>query len=110
MLYCDLKIDGNYVWAGIPCKTDTFLKESNYIPFSGDLIFVNWVDSSDPDYTGLESKYSLMYHLDGVDMGIPLQAIPSQELNIILDSQNCTLKIYEKARTGTTPDEPEPLP
>lgn len=97
MLYCDLSISDVVIWTGVPCLTGVNIKSSSYLNFIGALIFVDTVGNLDPTYTELVDRFILLYITDGQpNIQVPLQAIPAQQLNIILSSQNCVLSFYEK--------------
>lgn len=97
MLYCDLTLDSTVLWTGVPCMYALPIKSAMYIPFIGNLVFIDTEGASDPTYDGLMSRYYLFYY-DASDVPasiVPLQAVPSQELAIVLGGQNCVLSIYE---------------
>ena len=96
MLYCDLAINSVQVFAGMVCLNDTVIGNYPYLGFNGLLAFVDTQGSNDPDYTGLADRFMLLYLQAGLDnVQVPLQAVPSQTLNIVLGGQNCTLNFYQ---------------
>ena len=95
MIYCDLTIDGTTIWTGVPCMNGVHLKSYPYLPFVGDLLFTDLQGANDPTWDGLGSRYILLYFQDAQDnQMVPLQAIPSQQLDVSLGGQNCTLAFY----------------
>jgi hypothetical protein len=61
-LYFDLSVAGTRVVAGMICRNLVNLVRSRYLTgFVGDLAFVDTQGSQDPDYTGLGSRYQLVY-------------------------------------------------
>ena len=99
MLYCDLAIDGNLLWAGVPCLNCVKLDSYPHLGFVGHLAFDDAQGSQDPDYTGLGpgGRFRLLYAQQGQDaLQVPLRAIPSQQIDIALGGQNCTISIYQR--------------
>lgn len=97
MMFCDLAIDGVAVWSMVTCLNGVSIKPASYFGFSGDLVFMDTAGSSNPEYGGLGSRYLLLYIPESGDNSVvPLQALPSQSLDIILASQNCTLRLYDR--------------
>lgn len=98
MLFCDLSINNVTIWTGVPCLNGVDISTGKHLGFVGDLLFMDTMGETDPDYTGLADRYSLLYiPTDGSgNQQIPLQAIPSQQLSIILGGQNCILSFYTK--------------
>lgn len=97
MLYCDLTVDGTVKWSGVPCLNGVDLNSFIYLDFIGSLVFVDTMGKTNPNYTGLADRYVLLYIVSGQDnVQIPLQAIPSQQLAIVLNDQNCVMSFYER--------------
>ena len=99
MIYCDLLIDGVGIWYGIPCLNLVPIGSLSYLNFIGYLFFNDSKGSSDPDYTGFGDvdRFQLLFSLDGIDWDqLPLKAIPSQQFDIDLGSQSCTVSVYQK--------------
>ena len=88
MLYCDLTLDSTVLWTGVRCMYGTPIKSANYIPFIGNLSFIDVLGTNDPTYDGLMSRYFLLYfdENDVYQSIIPLQPVPSQQLSIVLNS------------------------
>lgn len=98
MLFCDIMVNGTPLWYGVPCLNGVDINSASYLGFVGHLAFEDMQGVSDPSYTGLGSRFVLIYFVDGTtpNVQVPLQAVPSQQQNIILNNQNCVLSIYEK--------------
>jgi hypothetical protein len=98
MLYCDLFIGGSPVWYGKRCENGTSLNYYTYQGFSGQLCFVDMQGYTDPVWTGLGTRYQLMYFQTGSAdaVSIPIQAVPSQQFDVTLNNQLCTISIYER--------------
>lgn len=60
-LYLDLSVAGTPILSGMICKDRVKLIRSSYINFSGNLSVVDTQGVQDPDYTGLGSRYQLVY-------------------------------------------------
>jgi hypothetical protein len=100
MLYCDLAIDDEQIWVGVPCMHKVFLNSYRYLKFLGDLVFLDVLGNTDPTYDLLTTRYVLFYvAVVGPDVVIvPLQDEPSQTFTTVLGGQNCRFRFYEKAR------------
>lgn len=97
MLYCDLTLDSTVLWSGVACMHATPVKSTKYIPFTGNMFFVDAAGSADPNYKELMTRFYLIYlNASNVfQFVIPLQPVPSQQLAIVLSGQNCVLSVYE---------------
>jgi hypothetical protein len=64
----------------------------------GELFFADSQGNKDPEWTGLADRYQLFFFpSDGTPPSeIPLQAEPSQNVNVILEGQNCTLSFLTR--------------
>lgn len=60
-LYFDLSVAGSRVVAGMVCRNRVNLVRRSYAAFVGNLAFVDTMGSADPDYTGLGSRFQLVY-------------------------------------------------
>ncbi|MDF2386591.1 hypothetical protein JMG10_34330 [Nostoc ellipsosporum NOK] len=60
-LYLDLFVNDAAVVVGALCRDRTFLIRNAYLGFTGDLVFVDSQGISDPDYTGLGTRYALLW-------------------------------------------------
>ena len=98
MIYCDLTMNGSAVWIGKPCLTNVGLCHYAYVGFAGQLLFIDTQGSADPQYSGLGTRWQLVYYATGPDAVIvPLQSVPSQQFDVTLGSQYCTVSIYESS-------------
>jgi hypothetical protein len=96
-MYCDLAVNGVPIWYGRLCLNLCGMNWYRYMGFTGQLLFVDTQGSNDPDYTGLGDRYQLVYAYLGPDaVTLPLQAAPSQQFDVILNNQLCTISIYTK--------------
>ena len=59
-LYCDVIVDGVTILAGVVCLNGCKIKRNDYLGFAGELVFWDLQGKSDPDYTGLGSRFALM--------------------------------------------------
>lgn len=60
-LYFDLSVAGSPVVAGIKCCNLTDLVRNSYAAFTGQIAFVDTMGTEDPDYTGLGTRFQLVY-------------------------------------------------
>lgn len=60
-LYLDLAINNAPIVTGVVCQNLNRIVRSAYLGFAGDLCFLDSQGESDPDYTGLGSRFSLAY-------------------------------------------------
>lgn len=60
-LYFDLHLAGAPVVVGMLCCNRTNLVRNSYTPFVGNLAFIDTMGNDDPDYTGLASRFRLVY-------------------------------------------------
>ena len=60
-LYLDLYADGAAIGTGILCLDRVWLIRDAYLGFTGDLAFVDTQGTSDPDYTGLADRFTLLW-------------------------------------------------
>ena len=60
-LYLDLVSNSVSIINGVLCQDRNRLVRDAYLGFIGDLAFIDNEGTSDPDYTGLASRYSLAY-------------------------------------------------
>lgn len=64
-LYMDLTVNGNPIMQGVPCLYGNKMVRYSYLGFSGDLVFLDNSGQSDPDYSGLGSRFILYYIEEG---------------------------------------------
>ena len=62
-LYFDLSVDGKNILKTVLCLNYTSLINKSYVEFTGNLYFVDTTGSNDPEYTGLGTRYLLIYEL-----------------------------------------------
>ena len=60
-LYIDLTADNKTVMQGVICLNGNKLVRYGYLPFRGELFFVDLEGSNDPFWTGLGTRYRLYY-------------------------------------------------
>lgn len=60
-MFCDVLVAGEPIRSGIVCQNLNRVVRSAYLGFAGDLIFVDTQGTSDPVYTGLGSRWQLVY-------------------------------------------------
>lgn len=60
-LFFDLSVDGTSIVAAVVCRDAVPVVCRNYAGFSGNLLFIDTQGSSDPEYTGLNSRFQLVY-------------------------------------------------
>ena len=60
-LYLDLDVDSVRVVSGALCRDRVWIVRDGYLGFTGDLAFVDGQGASDPDYTGLASRFQLVW-------------------------------------------------
>lgn len=59
--YIDLYINGEAKMLGVLCENCNFLVRYSYLGFSGDLVFVDTQGTSDPEWSGIGTRYRLYY-------------------------------------------------
>jgi len=70
-LLIDILVDEAPVVQGVLCLDQNRLIRYPYLGFVGDLVFVDTQGSQDPEYSGLGSRYQLLYLSPGdYDAGI----------------------------------------
>jgi hypothetical protein len=106
MLYCDLDINGINIWSGALCLNLMQINGAPYLAFSGTLYFNDTQGGNDPDYTGLNDRYVLLWIPAGGDVAdaqqVPLQAVPNQQVSVALGDQNCSINLYTRTATLAT--------
>ncbi|WP_027815228.1 phage baseplate plug family protein [Paraburkholderia bannensis] len=60
-LYLDLSVNNAPIKTGIICRDRVKLIRHAYLGFTGDLAFFDTQGVTDPTYTGLGSRYQLVY-------------------------------------------------
>ena len=66
-MFLDLAVNGVPIAYAVQCKNLVSLVPTAYLGFSGWMIFLDTQGSSDPIYTGLGSRFVLLY-LDTADL------------------------------------------
>ncbi len=64
-LYLDLSNGGVSILTGVICRDRVTLVSGDHLGFAGNLVFADTQGTSDPEYTGIGSRYILAYM--GVD-------------------------------------------
>jgi len=67
-MFMDAVVNGQAIAYAVQCKNLVSLVPTAYLGFSGLLVFNDTQGSSDPVYTGLGSRWVLLY-LDSADLG-----------------------------------------
>jgi len=60
-LFIDLYVNGNLIIGGVLAENLNRIVRSTYLGFSGDLAFYDTQGNDDPDYTGLVTRWQLLY-------------------------------------------------
>lgn len=61
-LYMDLTVNGESITVGAICLNEKrLLINRQYLGFSGDLMFIDTQGTEDPQYTGLGTRWQLVY-------------------------------------------------
>lgn len=60
-LYAGLDVDGDPVLSGQLCREGVLLKRLDYLPFRGDLVFIDMTGEEDPQWPGLGTRWRLLY-------------------------------------------------
>ncbi len=60
-LYLSLAVNNTSIVSSMICRDRVRLVRYAYTGFSGNLVFIDTVGTSDPEYTGLGSRYELAY-------------------------------------------------
>ncbi len=60
-VFLSMKVDGVQVVTSKLCRDRVSIVRAAYMPFVGELSFVDTQGTSDPDYTGFGSRYQLAY-------------------------------------------------
>src|SRR5580700_2690599 len=69
-LFFDLYLSDVAIITGVLCLNLNLLVRNSYLGFIGDFAFVDNQGTNDPDYTGLGSRYQLVY-LEIGDIKVP---------------------------------------
>lgn len=60
-LFVDLSISSDVIVTGVICRHSVKIVRDEYLGFIGDLVFFDTQGESDPEYSGLGSRYQLFY-------------------------------------------------
>ena len=60
-LFCTLSVSGSLIVAGVICENINRIVRSLYLGFVGDLCFIDTQGDTDPVFTGLGTRYQLLY-------------------------------------------------
>lgn len=60
-LYMDVYVDNVLIIGGVLCENTNRIVRSVYLGFTGDFMFFDNQGTDDPYYTGLGSRFSLIY-------------------------------------------------
>lgn len=60
-LFCDVLVNNAQIIGGVVCQNLNRIVRDLYLGFAGDLMFLDNEGSIDPYYTGLGSRYTLVY-------------------------------------------------
>lgn len=97
MLYCDLSVGGSAIYTGQVCINLTPIGNYPYLGFAGGLCWFDSQGALDPSSPGLGTRFILLYiSPTGGQFQIPVQDVYSQQFNIVLNGQNCTISLYQK--------------
>lgn len=70
-LFIDVSVDESAIVQGVICLNQNRLIRYTHLGFIGDLVFVDTQGSMDPEYSGLGSRYHLLYLSPGeFDAGV----------------------------------------
>ena len=69
-IYTDLDVSGTDVWRGFIARNLVPCKLYPYLPFAGQLVFVDMQGLEDPRWEGLGSRWLCMYLTDAEAAGI----------------------------------------
>lgn len=60
-MFLELSVNNTLIIAGVVCENLNRIVRSAYLGFSGDLAFIDTQGSTDPVYTGIGTRYFLLY-------------------------------------------------
>ncbi|HDL6968276.1 TPA: hypothetical protein PXM11_003747 [Yersinia enterocolitica] len=64
-MFINVSVNSTEIAMGVLCRNKVRLIREPYLKFIGDLFFIDTAGESDPDYTGLGSRFVLMYLEEG---------------------------------------------
>ena len=62
-LFMDIFVSNSVVLTGVLCRNTTLMVMDAYLGFVGDLTWLDNQGNNNPDFTGLDGRYSLVYLL-----------------------------------------------
>ena len=60
-LFIDVYVDGTLIIGGVVCENKNWIVRNAYLGFVGDLMFMDVLGNSDPEYSELGTRYKLFY-------------------------------------------------
>ena len=60
-MFCDLLVNDTLIIGGVICENANVIVRDAYLGFVGDIAFFDTQGTSDPSYTGLGSRWILVY-------------------------------------------------
>lgn len=60
-LFVDLSVNNRRALSGILCRDRTWIVRGDHFGFPGDLTFIDTQGNSDPDYSGLGTRFRLIW-------------------------------------------------
>lgn len=60
-LYMDMMVGQAVVWTGFICRDRLGVNPYGYLPFRGQLYFVDTLGGTDPSYDGLGARWGLLF-------------------------------------------------
>lgn len=60
-LFMDVEVNGTLIIGGVICQNLNRIVRSLYLGFAGDFVWLDIQGSDDPIYTGLDSRFVLVY-------------------------------------------------
>lgn len=60
-LYCNLAVNKTLIWGDVLCLHMVGIKLYRYLPFTGNLVFVDMAAQDPPLWSGLDDRWRLVY-------------------------------------------------
>ena len=64
-MYLDLYVSNSLILAGVSCQNMRLMVLDAYLGFVGDLMWIDNQGTTDPVYTGVGTRYTLLYLAPG---------------------------------------------
>lgn len=64
-LFCNVYVNSTLIIGGVLCLDQVLIVRDAYLGFTGDLAFYDTQGTSDPVYSGLGTRYVLLYYAPG---------------------------------------------